>query len=243
MKSTFKDVLLFEINYYDTYKLCYGLNNLKNNIGGSIDELYNLKNMDLYGDKALYYDNYSFKNAQYILKHITIPKNIGFLKNLVILNAPYCQLDISMNWNIFISHRMHCYDTNTFPSEIGKLNNLQELHLHNNGLKTIPTEIGNMSNLKILSLHHNNIVTMPTQVGQLYNLTHLKLYKNNITNVPSELGNLYNLQHLDLQSNKLVTLPTEIANLSSLKVLDVSYNENLKLPFTRLQLYNAQIFY
>jgi len=122
------------------------------------------------------------------------------------------------------------YLTFEIPTEIGKLNNLQELYLEENKLTgEIPTEIGKLTNLRGLRLNDNELTgKIPPEIGKLTNLELLQLSGNQLTSeIPTEIGKLSNLQELYLSINELTgNIPSEIGKLSNLEWLEL-YNNQL----------------
>lgn len=88
--------------------------------------------------------------------------------------------------------------------DIGKLEHLQFLALHNNNFfGTIPPELGNCTELRALSLQGNYLSGL----------------------IPSELGNLSVLENLDISSNSLSgSIPESLGKLNKLVNLNVSNN-------------------
>ncbi|MEO0843373.1 MAG: leucine-rich repeat domain-containing protein, partial [Cyanobacteria bacterium J06643_5] len=118
------------------------------------------------------------------------------------------------------------------PPEIGKLTNLQSLHLQHNQLSSLPAEIGKLTNLQSLYLYKNQLNSLPAEIGQLTNLQSLNLQHNQLSNLPAEIGQLTNLQSLYLWDNQLSSLPVEIGQLTNLQSLKLSSNQLSSLPET-----------
>ena len=123
--------------------------------------------------------------------------------------------------------------TGVIPPELGKLANLEWLHLSGNGLTLssngltgeIPPELGKLANLTSLNLRDNGLTgEIPPELGKLANLTSLNLYDNDLTGeIPPELGKLANLERLDLSYNGLTgEIPPELGKLANLERLDLS---------------------
>jgi Leucine-rich repeat (LRR) protein len=120
--------------------------------------------------------------------------------------------------------------TGSIPPEIGNLNNLIVLDLHDNQLDSLPPEIGNLTKLESLDLERNVLTSLPAEIGNLTNLEDFNLRYNELTNLPIEIGNLVQLSHMALDENQLSSLPAEIGNLINLPELDLSYNKLTNLP-------------
>ena len=138
----------------------------------------------------------------------TIPKELGQLSNLKVLNLYDNQL------------------AGSIPPELGQLTRLNLLSLWNNELTgSIPAELGQLSNLEELNLSGNKLTgSIPPELGQLVNLTSLSLTFNSLTgSIPAELGQLSNLEELNLNGNKLTgSIPPELERLALLEVLDLT---------------------
>ena len=135
--------------------------------------------------------------------------------------------------------------TGTIPPELGRLSQLQELHLFNNELTgPIPPELGQLTRLQELPLYNNQLAgEIPPELGQLTRLQYLTLYNNQLTGpIPPELGQLTRLQELPLYNNQLTgPIPPELGQLTRLQELPL-YNNQLTGPIppelgqlTRLQ--------
>jgi Leucine-rich repeat (LRR) protein len=125
----------------------------------------------------------SFKNDH--LKEI--PQEIGFLKNLKVL-------DLSGN------------DFTSLPKSFSELNHLEELFLNDDknlqfdkNKKTLNLPI----NLRILHLEQDNLNNLPKEVYELKKLESLFLNNNNFIEVPKDLKGLKNLRKLDFHDNKI----------------------------------------
>ena len=131
----------------------------------------------------------------------------------------------------------------TLPSQIGQLTNLQALWLNDNQLTNFPIEIGQLTSLKELPLQSNRLTTLPTQIGQLKNIEYLSLESNRLTTLPTQIGQLKNLKYLSLRSNRLTNLPIEIGQLTSLGYLDLGENQLINLPIEIGQLTSLKEFH
>ena len=136
----------------------------------------------------------------------TLPKEIGNLTNLYVLQISGCPLTV-------------------LPKEIGNLTNLYVLQISESRLTELPKEIGNLLNLTNLSLEINHLTELPKEIGNLLNLTNLSLVTNQLTELPKEIGNLVNLTNLSLEINQLTELPKEITNLVNLTELSFNVNQ------------------
>jgi len=109
----------------------------------------------------------------------------------------------------------------TFPMEILKLKNLQELDISKNKLDSLPEQIGVLTNLQVLDVSGNKLEYLPDSIGELKNLKKLVASKNNLISVPHRIGDLKNLEILDLWQNDLSVFPDEMKNLTKLKWMDL----------------------
>ncbi|XP_047316790.1 LRR receptor-like serine/threonine-protein kinase FEI 1 [Impatiens glandulifera] len=101
---------------------------------------------------------------------------------------------------------------------IGKLNGLQRLAFHQNGLHgVIPNEISNCTELRALYLRANFLQGgIPSTIGNLSLLTILDLSSNSLRGaIPSSLGRLTKLRYLNLSSNSFSGEVPDIGALST----------------------------
>ncbi|XP_022851261.1 LRR receptor-like serine/threonine-protein kinase FEI 1 isoform X3 [Olea europaea var. sylvestris] len=91
----------------------------------------------------------------------------------------------------------------------------------------ISPDIGKLESLQFLALHDNNLYgSIPPELGNLTRLQSIFLQGNYLSGfIPSELGNLSQLENLDLSSNSLSgNIPASIGKLSKLSTFNVSTN-------------------
>jgi Leucine-rich repeat (LRR) protein len=142
----------------------------------------------------------------------------------------------------------------TFPSEIFKLNNLQELVLSRNALDSLPATFGELEKLQILDISHNKFKTFPEAIHKLKNLRELNAGNISWASLPAELGQLApklqklnldqcgfkdvpgviwqmtQLERLSLRNNALKEIPASLGLLTHLQSLRLSGNELTDLP-------------
>lgn len=90
--------------------------------------------------------------------------------------------------------------------DIGRLEHLQFLALHNNNLfGTIPPELGNCTELRALSMQGNYLSgPIPSALGNLSVLENLDISSNSLSgSIPESLGKLYKLINLNVSNNFL----------------------------------------
>ena len=98
----------------------------------------------------------------------------------------------------------------------------------NNLTGFIPSEIGEIENLEDLFLKGNNLSgSIPSNIGRLINLTALQLTSNQLSGpIPSEIGNLIQLADLRFDNNALSgALPESLGNLKKIIFLNLSRND------------------
>ncbi len=106
-------------------------------------------------------------------------------------------------------------------SEIGNLENLEELHIGTRsssfkcGLKTLPSELSKCNKLKVLNLKMSEIETLPTSFSALENLEHIDLSWNKFSKFPEFLIKLPRLKYLDVSRNAIGTFPTQLGLLGT----------------------------
>lgn len=95
-------------------------------------------------------------------------------------------------------------DINVLFKPVGKLSNIEEIYLRDNGLGEIPLPIFQCSKLRILDISGNRTLDkVPTEIQKLTALEHLNLENTN--------------------SSKCMEFPDEIQNLKALKTLRIDY--------------------
>src|SRR5207253_2789500 len=127
--------------------------------------------------------------------------NIKLFENKYKLCNNLNQISIKLNYDLFqlymaIKLELCSNQLQSIPSELGQLNNLQELLIYNNQLQSIPSELGQLNNLRKLRISNNQLQSIPSELGQLNNLQYLWINNNQLQSIPSELGQLNNLQQL-----------------------------------------------
>ena len=116
------------------------------------------------------------------------------------------------------------------PSEIRRLQNLENLTLFDNQLKAFPQEIGALKYLKDLNFLSNQVTELPAEIGLLSNLEVLSGSLNELQYLPEEINRLVNLRVLNFPYNRLTSLPKSIARLTKLQELNLPRNELTHLP-------------
>ncbi|KAH7433242.1 hypothetical protein KP509_07G061200 [Ceratopteris richardii] len=143
--------------------------------------------------------------------------------------------------------------TGTIPADLGRLQNLQLLHLFQNNLTgAIPPSLGGLLNLREIDISINQLSGgIPVQFQTLPNLTDFMMAENNLTGklppllgknstrlssidlsenglsgrIPETLCQNKNLTRLSLAKNKLEgTIPEGLKNCFSLTFLDIHQN-------------------
>ncbi|KAL5799687.1 hypothetical protein ACOSQ4_032571 [Xanthoceras sorbifolium] len=118
----------------------------------------------------------------------------------------------------------------TFPTEVGKLQNLHLMYLSDNQISgEIPISLGNLSLLEELSLENNKLSgIIPSSLGNLKQLSLLNLSLNDLSGtIPEQVFNIpFLLISLNLAQNQLIgSIPSTIGNLKVLSQFDVSSNK------------------
>ncbi len=245
LNDDYPNIKLFDNNYHDTYKLCHGLNKLREiydktdkhiidmyeskeitNLKKCVKELENLHNLKKICINKLNITIIPFRlNRFYKLTHLNISNNSikifpSEIRNLMGLTL----LDISHNSIISI------------PPEIGNLMELYSLDMSNNSITSIPPEIGDLISLNYLDVSNNLITTIPLKLCQLKDLHTFYLSINKITSIPSEIGNLMDLSELDISYNLITAIPIEFGNLKNLSNINISHNKLIIFPSTLFML-------
>ena len=81
--------------------------------------------------------------------------------------------------------------TGSIPAELGRLENLVSMDLHDNLLEgALPAELSGLAKLHYLYLHNNNLTgEIPEELGDLYSLIRISLYGNEFSGpVPAAIA-------------------------------------------------------
>ncbi len=204
-------------------------------------ELTYLKNL-----KNLYLDNLDFS---IISKDVSRIKNLEKLRigTYTDLSQPVESGNLKSLKHLTISRLKNPNGENPnlqnviLPVEIGKLENLEELHVFY-FLKKLPSGITGLPKLQVLNLRKNNLNSLPTEIAQLQNLKFLLLEENDFRTFPKEVYKLKNLENIYLDQNNLTAIPPGIASMQNLKQLSIARNKVSDQEFKNvLELKNLEV--
>jgi Leucine-rich repeat (LRR) protein len=108
---------------------------------------------------------------------INLPRAIGQLKNLRILNASKNQLEF-------------------IPDTIIQLTKIKSIDLSDNKLKHLSRWIGNLPSLLVLDLNSNQLAKLPREIANLLDLVTLDISHNPLKSIPAEISTLKSLRKL-----------------------------------------------
>ncbi|WP_027420335.1 leucine-rich repeat domain-containing protein [Crocinitomix catalasitica] len=126
--------------------------------------------------------------------------------------------------------KIQSYKSDSLPSEIGRLTNLEHLDINFGEFHYVPKSIGNLHELKILTISNGRTkLNIPPEIGKLTNLIELNIYNYEIDILPNEIGNLVNLEEIML-CGKISSLPSTVKNWKSIRNLYLSGNNLKEIP-------------
>ncbi|KAJ5389366.1 uncharacterized protein N7496_000434 [Penicillium cataractarum] len=120
-----------------------------------------------------------------------------------------------------------------FPSEIGRLRQLETLDLRNNAITRLPNQVSELTNLKFLDVGENELTALPFEALSKLPLRTLNAPKNNLagTLIPESVDRLEDLQSLNVANNGLdVLAANDMISLPNLHSLIVNVNRIKALP-------------
>lgn len=106
-----------------------------------------------------------------------LPREIGYLKNLSVLNVSDNLIE-------------------EIPDTITFLSKLKALNVSDNALVQLPASIGNLLKLVIIIANNNNLQSLPKEFKNLVNLISLNVSNNPLKSLPAEIANLKSLRKL-----------------------------------------------
>ncbi|KAL4877285.1 hypothetical protein BJY04DRAFT_222231 [Aspergillus karnatakaensis] len=121
----------------------------------------------------------------------------------------------------------------TLVSDIGRLNNLEVLDLHENSLTDIPHTIAKLASLRVLNIGNNQLTSLPFEILSNLPLKEIIASKNKLkgTLIPASVSKLDALQNLDVVGNALLKLSEhDTLALPCLQTLAISMNRIQSLP-------------
>jgi Leucine-rich repeat (LRR) protein len=106
-----------------------------------------------------------------------LPRELGYLKNLIVLNISHNKLE-------------------ELPDTIAFLSKLKALNVSHNNLKKLPPAIGEPSKLVIIIANNNQLESIPRELTKLKRLVSLNISNNPLTIIPAEIASLPHLRKL-----------------------------------------------
>ncbi|KAH0777620.1 hypothetical protein KY290_009031 [Solanum tuberosum] len=153
-----------------------------------------------------------------------IELHLDGMKNLVSLPSSICKSKGLVKLSV-----SYCSKLESFPEEIGDLENLEELHASYTLISRPPSSIVRLNKLK--SLHFRKVKSeirvcfvFPLVNKGLLSLKYLDLSNCNLIDggLPEDIGSLSSLKRLDLSGNNFEHLPRSISQLGALEYLHLS---------------------
>ena len=88
----------------------------------------------------------------------------------------------------------------TFPSEILRMNQLEELYMRNVHLRSLPEEISELKKLQVLDIYDNSLSNLPAGLKKLVKLRTLNFGMNKFRAIPKVVSDLKNLEGLYIRN-------------------------------------------
>lgn len=165
---------------------------------------------------------------------------LGELPNLRYINIMAEKLDGIGNLQQIKHLTIVNLKSDSIPSEIGKLTNLEQLELICNQLKILPTSIGNCHSIKLLNIYTlESKVVIPQEIKGLKSLR--RLWLSGVASFPSEIGELTELIDITINNSSFTALPQTIENLQKLGSLSIYDSELSTIPVSIRKLQKLQL--
>lgn len=171
-------------------------NRTLDNIPPTLDDLDNLQDVDFsYNDLPV------------------VPDCLFKLKNLRKLDVSHNQIKrIELDDNVWEKLETLNVSSNlltAFPEQLVRIVKLQKLYASDNQLtfEGIPSGIGKLVQLQVLHLSYNNLELIPEGVSRCVRLQRLKLDNNRLITLPDSIHLLPDLKQLDLHNNDGLIIP------------------------------------
>lgn len=141
--------------------------------------------------------------------------------------------------------------TKSLTDDVGRLENLTELHLRACSLSSLPASLAQCAKLEVLDLSDNNFTGIPQVVAMLPNLKVLNISGNPITDgvfdgskslevlfvdrctleaLPSWLSACVQLTEVHASANHITRVPQNLASCTRLRLLDLGNNHLPSVP-------------
>jgi Leucine-rich repeat (LRR) protein len=170
----------------------------------------------------------------------SIPAEIGFLTNLVVLNVRFanlvsmprsiCALENFNGLNIIKDATVTC----AIPTQKDALISIYSANPGNSldwGVDNFPGVGFNTNDIAVnIDVANKNLSRLPTIIGALTSLEIILATNNDISEVPTSLGLIDALLVLEFGNNNLNTVPSELGQLSNLQLLTLTDNPITSIP-------------
>lgn len=133
-------------------------------------------------------------------------------------------------------HELRLADNNlsgALPNDLGKLDNLRTLDVHNNDISDLPDSLRDLLHLRICNVAGNKLRSVPVESLRLLPIVELDISRNRLggTLLPEGEEGFRSLQILDVCGNALASLTgLDSMTLQELRTLSVSENRLQALP-------------
>ena len=132
----------------------------------------------------------------------------------------------------------------TLTGLVGRLDQLEELHLDSNNLVALPASISGMRALTVLSVADNLLTGLPPELGDCSALRQLNCKNNKIASIPGAVfRSCTRLEKMQFSGNLLKAIPEEIGCCINAVLVDFSCNAIEELPPSLAQCVNIEVLH